>query len=322
MRADPSAPAGLRRLREATLWVLARVQGRIFGEEDADAGRRGAVRLQARSRRDRGADGLEARAIRSDLARGLSPEQIAVDGSEPGEPGSTIYRWIDAGYGGISNMDLRRKVGYKLRKRFKPRREPRDPLHPWGGVLHAGGGTVRVSPGDGHRAGTGVQLAEAPGAAAPPHEAAAGAPCGQRRVRLRALGAVAAGVGPERRVVAQVLWPGAHGQWLGVLRRRCVRLRPGRAVRRDEALLLPAHALRPEGHLREESRAAQRRRGRLRPACPGRLPGPHAPGRLGAEVLACRAHPPSPCSGLSAVPTPTPCSTPWGSSNPPTGGST
>lgn len=132
MRADPSAPAGLRRLREAALWVLARVQGRIFGEEDADAGRRGAVRLQARSRRDRGADGLEARAIRSDLARGLSPEQIAVDGSEPGEPGSTIYRWIDAGYGGISNMDLRRKVGYKLRKRFKPRREPRDPLHPWG----------------------------------------------------------------------------------------------------------------------------------------------------------------------------------------------
>ena len=69
--------------------------------------------------------------IRSALARGLSPEQIAAARPELGESKSTIYRWIDAGYGGMSNMDLRRKVGYKPRKRSKPRREPRDPSRSW-----------------------------------------------------------------------------------------------------------------------------------------------------------------------------------------------
>ncbi len=30
---------------------------------------------------------------------------------------STIYRWVSAGYDGMTNMELRRKVGYRPRKR-------------------------------------------------------------------------------------------------------------------------------------------------------------------------------------------------------------
>ena len=30
---------------------------------------------------------------------------------------STIYRWVAAGYDGMTNMELRRKVGYRPRKR-------------------------------------------------------------------------------------------------------------------------------------------------------------------------------------------------------------
>ncbi len=55
--------------------------------------------------------------IGSDVARGLSPAQIA-DGraSEFRAHPSTIYRWVAAGYAGMSNAELRRKVGYKPRK--------------------------------------------------------------------------------------------------------------------------------------------------------------------------------------------------------------
>lgn len=46
--------------------------------------------------------------IRSDLARGLSPEQIsALRSAELGISRSTIYRWVDAGYGEMTNMELR-----------------------------------------------------------------------------------------------------------------------------------------------------------------------------------------------------------------------
>ena len=30
---------------------------------------------------------------------------------------STIYRWVSAGYDGMTNMELRRKVGYRPRRR-------------------------------------------------------------------------------------------------------------------------------------------------------------------------------------------------------------
>lgn len=45
-------------------------------------------------------------AIRDGLARGLSPQQIAA--TTPGLSASTVYRWVDAGYDGMTNMELRR----------------------------------------------------------------------------------------------------------------------------------------------------------------------------------------------------------------------
>jgi IS30 family transposase len=59
--------------------------------------------------------------IRSDVARGLSPAQICHARSQRFrvDP-STVYRWIAAGYGGMSNVDLRRKVGYRPRRRAAP----------------------------------------------------------------------------------------------------------------------------------------------------------------------------------------------------------
>ena len=59
-------------------------------------------------------------AIRDGLARGLSPQQIAA--ATPGLSASTVYRWVDAGYDGMTNMELRRKVGYRPRSRRAPRR--------------------------------------------------------------------------------------------------------------------------------------------------------------------------------------------------------
>ena len=55
--------------------------------------------------------------VRSDVARGLSPAQIAEGRAcELKAHPSTIYRWIAAGYAGMSSAELRRKVGYKPRK--------------------------------------------------------------------------------------------------------------------------------------------------------------------------------------------------------------
>ena len=59
-------------------------------------------------------------AIRDGLARGLSPQQIAA--TTPGLSASTVYRWVDAGYDGMTNMELRRKVGYRPRSRRAPKR--------------------------------------------------------------------------------------------------------------------------------------------------------------------------------------------------------
>lgn len=55
--------------------------------------------------------------VRADVARGLSPALIAHgrSGEFKVDP-STIYRWIAKGYGGMSNAELRRKVGYKPRR--------------------------------------------------------------------------------------------------------------------------------------------------------------------------------------------------------------
>ena len=60
-------------------------------------------------------------AIREGLRRGMSPEQIAATRPDLGLSASTIYRWVAAGYAEMTNMDLRRKVGYRPRRRSAPR---------------------------------------------------------------------------------------------------------------------------------------------------------------------------------------------------------
>ena len=47
-------------------------------------------------------------AIRDGLARGLSPQQIAA--TTPGLSASTVYRWVDAGYDGMTDSRLRGSV--------------------------------------------------------------------------------------------------------------------------------------------------------------------------------------------------------------------
>jgi IS30 family transposase len=62
--------------------------------------------------------------IRSDVSRGLSPAQIARGRADEFKvDASTIYRWIAKGYGGMSNAELRRKVGYRPRRRSTPPRQ-------------------------------------------------------------------------------------------------------------------------------------------------------------------------------------------------------
>lgn len=59
-------------------------------------------------------------AIRDGLRRGLSPGRIAATRPELGLAASTIYRRVDAGYDGMTNMELRRKVGYRPGRKSAP----------------------------------------------------------------------------------------------------------------------------------------------------------------------------------------------------------
>lgn len=61
------------------------------------------------------------KAIRAGLKQGLSPAQIAAT-SDLDLSASTIYRWVEAGYGEMTCLELRRKVGYKPRRRAGPHR--------------------------------------------------------------------------------------------------------------------------------------------------------------------------------------------------------
>lgn len=58
--------------------------------------------------------------VKEGLARGLSPEQIVASYALDVSP-ATIYRWIEEGYAGTGNIELRRKVSYKPRKKAAPR---------------------------------------------------------------------------------------------------------------------------------------------------------------------------------------------------------
>ena len=85
--------------------VLVSSRRGIDADEPAAAARLEAIRAR-----------LEA--IRDCLRRGLSPEQMAARNGGPVDLSpSTIYRWVAAGYDGMTNMELRRKVGYRPRKR-------------------------------------------------------------------------------------------------------------------------------------------------------------------------------------------------------------
>lgn len=66
--------------------------------------------------------------VRFDVGRGLSPAQIALShAAEFSVHPTTVYRWIEAGYAGMSNMDLLRKVGYKKRKETRGKATPHGP---------------------------------------------------------------------------------------------------------------------------------------------------------------------------------------------------
>lgn len=55
--------------------------------------------------------------IRDALSRGLSPYEMCAQPGGVGVSESTVYRWIAAGYGGMTNMELERKVGFRPRRK-------------------------------------------------------------------------------------------------------------------------------------------------------------------------------------------------------------
>ena len=58
--------------------------------------------------------------VRPALARKLSPYEIAtLYASELGISPSTLYRWVERGYGGMANILLERKVGFAPRKQHR-----------------------------------------------------------------------------------------------------------------------------------------------------------------------------------------------------------
>ncbi len=61
--------------------------------------------------------------IKDGLSRGLSPYEISMLYEDKvGVHRSTIYRWVEAGYGDLTNLELERKVGLKPRNKKLPRR--------------------------------------------------------------------------------------------------------------------------------------------------------------------------------------------------------
>lgn len=97
---------------------------------DARAAQLCADSVLASSRRgideDEASTAAKLDAIRSCMRRGVSPEQMSSRNGGPVELSpSTIYRWIAAGYDGMTSMELRRKVGYRPRAHAEPRTSTR-----------------------------------------------------------------------------------------------------------------------------------------------------------------------------------------------------
>jgi len=66
--------------------------------------------------------------IKDGLSRGLSPYEISVLYADVvGVHRSTIYRWVEAGYGGLTNLELERKVGFRPRRKAARRPTSHSP---------------------------------------------------------------------------------------------------------------------------------------------------------------------------------------------------
>ena len=141
-------------------------------------------------------------AIRDCLRRGLSPEQMAARNGGPVDLSpSTIYRWVAAGYDGMTNMELRRKVGYRPRRRAAGASATRHSARrSHAAFLALGEERVRRGLGDGHGRGLPRGLRVHPDAAPPPQQAPAlPAAAGEgRRVRGGGARGRALGAGPRR----------------------------------------------------------------------------------------------------------------------------
>lgn len=189
-------------------------------------------------------------AIRDCLRRGLSPEQMAARNGGPVDLSpSTIYRWVSAGYDGMTNMELRRKVGYRPRKRA------------------AGRAATRHSARRSHAAF--LALGEDACAAAWEMDTVEGA-------REDSACLLTLLHRPSRLQLALPLEEKTAGCVADALEGvRAILGAARRGAGRDEAVLLRPQAQRPEGRLRAQPRrdqeaAAQGRRNQVRPARPGR----------------------------------------------------
>ena len=109
-----------RLLAQEGLRLLEEAQGVLQRQEGAGGSRRRALVEQIRDRRDRGGRRRQARGHQGRPRARAPPQQIAA--TTPGLSASTVYRWVDAGYDGMANMELRRKVGYRPRSHRAPRR--------------------------------------------------------------------------------------------------------------------------------------------------------------------------------------------------------
>ena len=200
-------------------------------------------------------------AIRDCLRRGLSPEQMAARNGGPVDLSpSTIYRWVSAGYDGMTNMELRRKVGYRPRKRAAGRAATRHSARRSHAAFLALGedacaaawemDTVEGAREDSaclltllHRPSR-LQLAL-------PLEGE------DRRVRRGRPGGRPGH--PRRRRDAPRVPRRPHRQRRRVLRRGGDRGAARRGAGRDEAVLLRPQAQRPEGRLRAQPRRGIRK---------------------------------------------------------------
>lgn len=94
----------------------------------ADAADTAARARRSEARRGFDMDAEEAERIfniiHDHLKRGLSPYEISIACADSANKSrSTIYRWVDEGFGDMCNLELERKVGFRKRKKH-PRKAP------------------------------------------------------------------------------------------------------------------------------------------------------------------------------------------------------